>query len=298
MLKTLTFLIEHCQLLAIIAACDLKWSCAARQMFNVLSFADFSIASGIGSSCALGLNYYLKMLLMSVSPLLLWLIGMTVVFIMRAAKKRLNPAADHTYSSTEEVFQMLQVICILMHSSLTRAAFGYFSFEEIHSEANVTTATKHLKADYRATRSDIEYSQFMVVAVLMLIFVVMVPLSLSVGLEIAARTRPEYLEKGGIGYTIFGSLFAKFKGFDRSRLAPHWESVRMLRKMLLNLIVVFVEGSGQQSQACLAVLFLANALLCLVLPFKVSSSFRSVLCQTLTPDPACHTRSCRKQWSI
>jgi hypothetical protein len=81
--KTLTFMIDHCQLLSIIAACDLKWSCAARQMFNILSFADFSIAGGIGSSCALGLNYYWKMLLMSMSPLLLWLLGMIVVFVLR-----------------------------------------------------------------------------------------------------------------------------------------------------------------------------------------------------------------------
>jgi hypothetical protein len=42
----------------------------------------------------------------------------------------------------------------------------------------------------------------------------------------------------------------------------------MLRKMLLNAIVVFVQGSGQQSQACLCVLTLALVMLCLVKPFK------------------------------
>jgi hypothetical protein len=89
MAKTLTFLIEHCQLLSIAAACDLKWSCAARQMFEVLSISDFSVASTFGSSCALNINYYWKLITISISPLLLWLLGISVAVGFRSWKKHL-----------------------------------------------------------------------------------------------------------------------------------------------------------------------------------------------------------------
>jgi hypothetical protein len=185
---------------------------------------------------------------------------------IRAWKKHRDQSYQFKFTFVEEALQMVQVILTLTHSSLTRSALGYFSYEEIYNGPD--TKIYPLKADYRATFHDPEYNQFMVLAILLLVVVVMVPLSFSIGLIVTHRRWPEYLETDGIVYNAFGSLYAKFKPFDRSAFAPHWESVRMIRKMLLNCIVVFVVGSGQQSQACLAVLTIALVMLCLVLPFK------------------------------
>jgi hypothetical protein len=173
MAKTLTFLIEHCQLLSIVSACDLNWSCASRQMFATFSIADFSISSTFGSSCALQLDYYRKIAFMSTSPLVLWLCGMLMVVLSRIVKK------PHLFSLREEALQMAQVIITLTHSSLTRSAMGYFATESIFDGTD--TPQEHLKADYRAQTSDPEYSQFLIVAVIMLVFVVLVPVTFSAG---------------------------------------------------------------------------------------------------------------------
>ena len=225
--KTVTFLIDHCQLLSIVSSMSLSWSCLMRQALSWLSLEGFSISAVFGSACALAMDWQQKLMLMAFSPLLLVALGCLAVALKRAVR-------SSSFTVLEEVTQMTQVVVVLTHSSLTAMSMAYFATEEFDR-------VEHLRSNISMPANDPKHEAVFGFAVFMLVYACAVPVLFSAALVALHYHSPETLtdRHGGCLYHSLGSLYAKQKSFTRSRTAPLWEAVRLVRKMVLNAIVVF-----------------------------------------------------------
>jgi hypothetical protein len=226
----------------------MPWSCLMRQAFSFLSFEGFSISSVFGSSCGLALTWQGKLVLMIMSPLVLIMIGFFVVMAKRAAWKS-------KFSLLEELAQMTQVVVVLTHSSITNMAMVFFAKEDIDGE-------EHIRANITMPFDDAKHQGVLGYAIFGLTYAALVPVIFSAALVGVHYVSPgTLLDKDGPLYRSLGSLYGKQKPFARSLLAPLWEAVRLVRKMVLTTIVVFETGSQRQASLALGLLLISVAVL-------------------------------------
>ena len=165
--KTLTFLIDHAQLLSIISNIRLPWSCLQFNMFSVISMGELSLGVLFGSNCALGLNYFSKLILTAFSPAILIGLGSCGALLLRAIQSARSKPLIFTLK--QELLQVVSVCVVLSHSSVTRFGFMFFAFVEIENrQLNVM--------DLSIDLASVEYKAHAWVACLMLIYCVAVPL--------------------------------------------------------------------------------------------------------------------------
>ena len=160
---------------------------------------------------------------------------------------------------------MTQVVVVLTHSSLTSMSMVFFAKEDIDGE-------EHLRANITMPWQDPKHQDVRGYAIFCLTYAVLVPVLFSAALMAVHYVSPDTLiDKHGPLYRSLGSLYGKQKPFSRSRLAPLWEAVRLLRKMALTSIVVFETSSQRQASLALGLLLISVAVLAFSKPVSVAA---------------------------
>ena len=172
---------------------------------------------------------------------------------------------------------MTQVVVVLTHSSLTSMAMVFFAKEDIDGE-------EHLRANITMPWQDPKHQDVRGYAIFCLTYAALVPVLFSAALMAAHHINPDtLLDKHGPLYRSLGSLYGKQKPFSRSRLAPLWEAVRLLRKMALTSIVVFETSSQRQAALALGLLLISVAVLAFSKPVSVAAPDLASIHLTLFP---------------
>ena len=172
---------------------------------------------------------------------------------------------------------MTQVVVVLTHSSLTSMSMVFFAKEDIDGE-------EHLRANITMPWQDPKHQDVRGYAIFCLTYAALVPVLFSAALMTVHHVSPDtLLDKHGPLYRSLGSLYGKQKPFSRSRLAPLWEAVRLLRKMALTSIVVFETSSQRQASLALGLLLISVAVLAFSKPVSATAPYLASSYLTLFP---------------
>jgi hypothetical protein len=236
---------------------NLSWSCTVRKTLDWLSLGGLGLQV-FGSSCALGLRWSEKLVLVALSPFILIALGWLAVIIKRRCHRQPSMAA---FTLAEEFAQMVQVVVMLSHSSLTQMAMVFFAVEQID-------AVPHLRANISTPFFDESHQAMLPLAVTMIVYAAAVPVLFIIWMNVIYRCSPEALDGPGFIYNTVGSLYAKQKTFAQSPIAPVWEAVTLIRKFALNAIVVFLGTGSEQATLSLGLLIVSISLLAFCRPYS------------------------------
>jgi hypothetical protein len=171
----------------------------------------------------------------------------------------------------EEAVQLLLLCIFVQHSAVSKSTLAFFATQTINNQTVI-------QSDMQVSVSDELYMSFYPVAVFALILCVSLPVLLAMLIGYWRFFADESkLRRGGMWYRLAGTYYAKyrFQSGQRGCLgygSIFYESIRIMRKLLLIVVRITVEEPSAQRAIILMVMIVSLALVAYFKPYKRSLS--------------------------
>eukprot|EP00003_Mantamonas_plastica_P000503 TRINITY_DN1040_c1_g1_i8.p1 TRINITY_DN1040_c1_g1~~TRINITY_DN1040_c1_g1_i8.p1 ORF type:complete len:1696 (+),score=495.31 TRINITY_DN1040_c1_g1_i8:38-5125(+) len=246
-------LMNYMQLTSFCQSFDLKWPPVVLAMFSIFQNVSAPKLQISSLDCMFGINvgvFYSKFILFMFVPVIVTVLP-TLLFVIRYTMKKAT--GNVSWEKTRDnIYVTVMVVLFIVHPSVTQRIFEMFSCVSIDNGAKSVLAS-----DVSIDCTSPEHAGWSVIAgIFLVIYTIGIPLA---GGVLLFKNRA--LVKAGDSHmlTKFGFLY---NGFERESIKFYWEvAPLMIRKVVVLMIVVFLQTFGTLVQALAGVFVIFFALL-------------------------------------